>query len=152
MPFIELDLGSAKETVAVPEGEYDLRVASFDLTKSQKGNDMYKALILVESSEYPNAQPITEYLTLPSKNHDEKARNFLALQIKRFLSVFGIPFEAGGFNDEDVNGATGRCMVVQDEPDENGNIWNKLRMPRLKNEDDDAPEQPATRRPQRRRA
>ena len=151
MAFIEIDLGGVKEAEAVPEGTYDLRVAAFDLMKSKKGNDMYKAVIIIEDERYPNAKPMSEYLTLPGKDHDEAARAFLLRSLKRFLAVFGVPFEANGFNDEDVVGATGHCLVVQDEPDENGEIWNSLRAPRLK-EDDAVEDKAQTRRPARRRA
>ena len=133
MGFVEVPLGAAQEAEAVPEGEYDLRVAKFDETTSKAGNAMYKAIIIIESKYHPNPQPIVEYFTLPNGKDDEHA-NMKMLNIKRFLAVFNVPFEESGFNDEDVPGALGKCHVVNDtyEPDDGEpREQNKLRLPPL---------------------
>lgn len=131
MSFVEVPLGAAQEAEAVPEAEYDLRVAKFEQTTSKAGNNMYKAIVLVESEDHPNPSPIVEYLTLPNGADDEHA-NMKLLNIKRFLAIFGVPMEESGFNDEDVVGSTGRCHVVNEtyEPEDGEpREQNKLRMP-----------------------
>lgn len=135
MPFIELDLDSAQEASVVPEGEYDVRCARFEATTSKKGNAMYRAMILVEDPEYSNALPINHFLVLPSADDDQDVVNMKLRNIKRFLACFGVAFEGSGFNDEDVEGATGRCFVGQTPADEDtGAIYNELKPPRIKDD------------------
>lgn len=136
MPFIQAPLAEVKEDVQVPEGEYDLRVVDVKVRESEKDdiNTVYALTIAVESDEFPNAQPVRHWLTIPKPSHEYA--DLMWRSLKRFLHCFGIPFEANGFDDGDLEGATGRCFVGVAEPDEQGNTYNELRLPRLPQEED----------------
>jgi hypothetical protein len=130
MPFISVPLDDVKEPKAVPEGEYDLRIIDAEDTESKKGNPMTVVRIAIEGED---AMPIRHYITYPDDNLPREQVQMRLLDLKRFLTCFGIPFDPSGFNSEDLAGATGRCMVIQEEAnDESGNIYNRLRLPRLK--------------------
>lgn len=134
MPLVELpDLDQNFEPEPVPEGQYDLRIANCEAKESKAGKPMYQMMVIVEDQEYPNAQPINFFLSIPQKSDDPKAAQFKMQQIKRFLICFGIPFEAHGFADEDVVGATAsQVSVGQTEPNEEGKVYNEIHLPRAK--------------------
>lgn len=131
MPFITTPIDDAKEPEAAPEGEYDLRIVKSEDGESKKGNAMTTVFIRIEDAAIPNAAPIRHWLTYPDSQTPADQRQMRLLDIKRFLTVFGIPFEAKGFNTDDLAGATGRCYIYQEEGDD-GNVYNRLRLPRLK--------------------
>src|SRR5882724_623822 len=115
MPFIKVPMSEAKEQDVVPEGEYDLRIVEVDAEKESKsGKPMIGVIIAIESSDHPNASPIFEYLNLPHEDDSAKASAFKLLQIARFCHAFEIPFEDNGFDTDDIMGATGNMLVVQD--------------------------------------
>jgi hypothetical protein len=134
MPLIDLpDLNQNFEPSPVPEGSYDLRIANCEAKDSKAGKPMYQMMMIVEDNEYPNAQPINFFLSIPQPNDDQKTMQFKMQNIKRFLTAFDIPFEASGFNDEDVVGATARQIsVTQTEPTEEGLVYNEMHLPRVK--------------------
>lgn len=129
MPFITLPIADVKEPKAVAEGEYELRIIDAEDTESKKGNPMTVVKIALE--QHPDAYPIRHYITYPSDDTPPDQINMRVLDIKRFLTCFGVAFEGNGFNTEDLVGQTGRCMVTQEDGDD-GNVYNRLRLPRLK--------------------
>lgn len=132
MPFIDAALDdSVKEAEPVPEGDYELRIVKSEDGESKAGNSMTTVYMRVEDNNYPNAALVRHWLTYPDSHTPQDQRQMRLLDIKRFLSCFGIPFEKGGFNSDDLMGATGRCMVTQEEGDD-GNVYNRLRLPRLR--------------------
>lgn len=131
MPFIKVPLDDAKEQEAVPEGEYDLRIVKAEDGESKKGNPMTTVMIAIENSGIPNPNIVRHWLTYPDDNTPADQRNMRLLDIKRFLTAFGVPTEDGGFNSDDLPGQTARCFLSQEEGDD-GQIYNRLRLPRLK--------------------
>lgn len=131
MPFINVDLNNAQEPDIVPEGSYNLRIVKAEDGESKQGNEMTTVYIKVESDDFPNSQIIKHWLTYPNSGTPEDQRAMRLIDIKRFLTCFGIKFEGEGFNSEDLVGATGECLVTQEEADD-GNTYNRLRLPRLK--------------------
>ena len=129
MGFISLPLEDVKEPEVVPDGNYDLRIIKAEDGRSKAGNDMTSIMIKVEDDRYPDAQVIRHWLTYPDEDTPKDQRYLRLLDIKRFLLAFGIPYEKG-FESEDLVGATGKCLVYQEEGDD-GNIYNRLRLPRL---------------------
>jgi hypothetical protein len=134
MPLINIDLGQDYEDKPVAEGEYSLRVSNFEGKTSKKAQaagetnpNMYLAMILIEGEEGAGATPIFQNLMLPDGGEYDRWR---LRDIKRFLTVFGVAFEANGFEPEDVIGQTGKCLVVQ-ENDEKGNPRNQLKLPKV---------------------
>jgi hypothetical protein len=137
MPFINAKLNEAQESIVVPEGEYDLRNHSAEIKDSKKGAPMVVVLTVVESAEFPNAQPITTYMSLPQDDDEPKAAAFKLLQLRRFCEAFEIPFEDNGFNTDDIAGTTATLMLKQETYEEEGKepfVSNKIILPRLSSE------------------
>lgn len=131
MPFIKVDLDDAHEQQVVPEGEYQLSIVKAEDGESKKGNEMTTVYIKVENSPIPNPSLIRHWITYPDPDTPAEQRNLRLVDIKRFLTVFGVAHEGGGFNSDDLVGATGQCLVIQEEGDD-GNNYNRLRLPRLR--------------------
>lgn len=132
MPFVKLALDDVKEPEPVPEGVYDLRIVKTQDTESKKGNPMTVITIRIEDAGIKNPSPIVHYMTYPDADLPEEQKNFRLLDIKRFLSVFGIPFDPHGFDTDGLQGATAnKAMVVQEEGDDKI-IRNRIRLPRLR--------------------
>ena len=131
MPFISVPLDDAKEAEPVPEGEYDLRIVKAEDGESKKGNAMTTVYIKIEDSAYPNAALLRHWITYPDKDTPADQRQMRLLDIKRFLTCFGVAMEGNGFNSDDLLGASGRSFLYQEEGDD-GNVYNRLRLPRLK--------------------
>ena len=131
MGFIDIALSDAGEPEIVPEGAYDLRVAKFN-GEARTAEDKPKlyALIVIEDGEHPDAAPIHLNMTVPDNDHPHK--KFLITQIARFCQAFGIEYEDGGFNDEDVEGATANLFLSQvpDFRDPKVTV-NEVQFPRL---------------------
>src|SRR5229473_3919139 len=122
MPFIQSAIADAKEAEVVPEGPYDLRIISADTDTSKKGNNMVVCLIGIDSSEHPNAQPITEYLVIPAD--DDEYKHLHLLKLARFLHAFSIPHEDTGFDTDDFPGSTASGVRLTQEmvdKDKDGN-------------------------------
>jgi hypothetical protein len=131
MPFISVPLDDAKEAEPVPEGEYDLRIVKAEDGPSKKGNAMTTVYIKVEDSAYPNAALVRHWITYPDRDTPADQRQMRLLDIKRFLTCFGVAQESNGFNSDDLLGSVGRSFLYQEEADD-GNVYNRLRLPRLK--------------------
>lgn len=143
MPFITAALGDAKESSPVPEGVYPLRIVKHEVTKTKGDSgksvrDMVVVDIRVEDPNYPNASLVREYLVHALANDTPEVRNLMNLQIRRVLEVFGIPYEDGGYNTDDLQGATGECLLRQEQiqPTDGRPAYtvNRLEPPRLKDE------------------
>ena len=131
MAFIKIPLDEAKESEAVPEGEYALRIIKVEDGESKKGNAMTTVTIRIEDPKYPEATPVRHWLTYPDSTTPPEQRSMQLLNTKRFLSVFKINIGNDGFDSEDLNGAEGKCLLVQEQADD-GRVYNRLRLPRLK--------------------
>jgi hypothetical protein len=144
MPFIKVALKDAKEDVVVPEGPYDLRIISASQEESKKGNAMIVCGIAIESQDHPNSALLRHYIMLPGEDVDEDDKDAVRMEgmrlrdMRRFLDVFGIKFEAEGFDTDDLEGSNGNCMVVQramrNEDGTDGEMVNALRLPKFKDE------------------
>ncbi len=143
MPFIEQALADAKEDVTVPEAEYDLEIISTETKVSKKAaaagkttDNMVACVIAIRSDDYPNAAMIFHHIMLVTDPNYEWNHLWLRDQ-KRFLVVFSVPFEGNGFDTDDLQGCTGRCLVGV-EKNERGEDVNVLRLPRVKDEEEEA--------------
>jgi hypothetical protein len=130
MPFIKVDLNDAQEFETAQEGEYDLRIIKAEDGESKSGNDMTTVTIQIEGAA-PNIAPIKHWITYPGPDTPPDQRAMRLIDIKRFLVCFGVAHEGGGFNSEDLVGQTGKSLVIQEKADD-GNTYNRLRLPRLK--------------------
>jgi len=130
MSFIEMSFDGVKEAVPAPEGEYPLVINSAELTKSKAGNPQIVVGIGFEGTD--EFMGFRHYLSLPGPDDEEDKAKFKKIFLKRFLQVFDIPTDGAGFNVEDFFGARGFCAVGQTEPNDAGDIFNDLRLPKFK--------------------
>jgi hypothetical protein len=131
MSFINLDLTGVKEGEIVPEGEYDLRIVKVEDGESRKGNQMTTVTIRIEGTDVPNPAPVQHYITYPTPDLPDNQKYMRLLDIKRFLTLFEVPFDKAGFDSEELLGQTARGMLTQEEGND-GIIRNRLRLPRLR--------------------
>ncbi len=145
MPFIDMgdEFGNTKETPMAPEGEYDL-VCGEPEHNTENGKN---SLVIPINFENDGYAPFRHFLALPQKEKDlEKDKDrgnkpgatskTKMLYVKRFCYGFSIPFNATGFETNDVPGARARLSVTQSEADDQGRIFQNLRTPRLPEGDD----------------
>jgi len=131
MSFIELaGLGEAKEPAVQPEGKYFFTVVDvFQYTKEETGNEVIRVKHAIDG--VPDAMPVTHWLSLPGPNDEQDKVSIKILMLKRYLNAAGIPFEANGFNKEDLYGANFESEMTLSEPNDQGTQFNNLRLPRL---------------------
>lgn len=130
MPFIKQAL-DAKEPESVAEGEYDLRIVKVDEeTPTKKGDPMITVTIKIEDPDV-NAALFNHWVLLIGPKIKKENHEMYKLNIQRFLQVFGIPHDDDGFDSDDLQGATGRCFLIEDDSADDGIIRNKLRLPKL---------------------
>lgn len=134
MPLIRADeIGEDLEDRAVKEGKYDVRIVKAEYKATKSGEDhMIVAVCAVQGPEGEGAQPITHYLTEPKDDDEGRIKRMRLRDLKRFLTVFGVPFDRGFDMSEqasDLVGATANLLVVQETYE--GNVQNRLRLPRI---------------------
>lgn len=129
---IPLNLSDIQESKPVSNGRYDLIIASAEETKSKNGADQLKVSIGIQGED--KAPNLTHFISLPGGSDDAQKANFKMLLLKRFLHTFKIPYDSDGFNVEDFVGSTAVCDLTLSEPDDSGNIYNRLQLPRLPTE------------------
>lgn len=148
MPKIEVNLSEVHEPKPVSGGKkYALTIAEAEYREDK--NDVRVSIGIDDHLDSPN---ITHFLSLPKQEDDERKAAFKQLMCKRFLVAFGIPHEDTEFDTDDFAGCTGEVEVVLSDPDDNGNVYNRLRLPRLANEEAGGEETPKAAAPARRSA
>lgn len=131
MGFISVALDDVKEPTVVPEGEYDLRIVKKEDKESKKGNPMTVCYIRIEDAAVANPAIIVHYMTPPTADTPMDQVSMRLLDIKRFLQLFGVGYGDGGFDTDDLVGATGRGYLIQEEGEDRV-VRNKLRLPKLR--------------------
>lgn len=136
MSFLPENLDEIQEATAAPAGSYELQITACEETQTGEnskhpGAPMFKVNLGFVGE--PNYNNIVHYISLPFEG-DENA-NFKLLMLKRFLSLFHVAYSN---NTEqlamDMPGQTAQCEVTMSEPDDNGNVYNRLKIPRLRDE------------------
>jgi len=129
MSFIEITgMDEVQEPQLAPEGQYDLRITYAQDYVNDKGTPLVRCSIAFDG--HPEYANMNYWIVLPQEDLDQDANTKRILAVKRFLVLFNVPFE-NGFNVEDLLGATGTAFVAQSEADEDGNIYNELRVPKI---------------------
>lgn len=128
-------LDDIPEEEAVPEGEYELEIINVGEPKIKEDtrNTVITCSIRVCDPDFPNARLVSHSMVLPSEQTWEQNQDTARMMMrnnKRFLRCFGVEWTADGFETEDLQGATGKCHLVQEEYQ--GEPVNKLRLPRLR--------------------
>lgn len=134
MGKINVPFGDVSEEKVAPEGTYDLRVIRKEwVTSRNSGRPMLSAYIAIESDDGEAYTPFGHWCVLPTDEdwqEDRRKAEMFVRNLRRFLSVFGVEWTPDGFDDEELDGATGRCLVTIEEDDE-GVLRNRLRLPRV---------------------
>lgn len=140
MPFVEQAIGDAQEQQPVPEGRYDLRAESCtDKENQETGRTSYEIVLKIENppEEVKSPMDIFFYLPMVKEDDSDKARAFLLLQQKRFFEAFSVPYEATGFDPDDIPGSTaGNIHVIPAEFE--GRKKNEINLPPAPMEDGDS--------------
>jgi hypothetical protein len=137
VPFIPVNLNDAKEAKPVPAGKYDLTILSCDevLTR-EKQKPQYKIGISINGHD--DAPPLNHFVGLPAEGDEPRATEFKQLLLKRFLVLFGLKVGNDGFDTTELAmqmvGATSRGEVGLSEPDDAGTVYNRLVVPKLRDE------------------
>ena len=140
MAFLSVNLDDTQEQQPAPKGSYELQITGAQLTETGEnskhpGAPMYKVTLGFTNLEL-NAPNITHYVTLPYEGDENAA--FKLLMLKRFLSAFSIPYSSDGIDLEDLAfamiGKAGQAEVDLTEPNGNGDIYNSLKVPRMRDE------------------
>jgi hypothetical protein len=126
--FISDDLDDVEEAKVAPEGEYDLRIVRALDKPSKKGEKMCTVSIKIEEPGI-DAPLINVYLMGWDADTPPEQVRMRKLEIKRFCACFNVPTD---FETDDLVGETGRCFVYQEESKADGNVYNRLRLPKLK--------------------
>ncbi|MGI9489147.1 MAG: hypothetical protein ACR2RF_25330 [Geminicoccaceae bacterium] len=136
MPFVEMPLDDDYEDVPASEGEHDLRITQ--VLRKQPGDKEkapeYTLLITVEDDDKAGAfrHPIWLPAPLCGYEVDAEQNKRRKRDLVRLFAVFNIAYDPReGFNDEDLQGGTGRCMLNKRERrDMPGEFENSLRLPK----------------------
>lgn len=140
MSYINLDLANTQEAQPVPNGAYELQITGAEATQTGEnskhpGAPMIKVSLGFTDLEL-NAPNIVHFIVFPYGPDDENA-GFKTLNLKRFLVAFSVPFGDDGVDVDDLAfsmiGQSATVEVTQTEPDDEGNIYNRIRLPRLSN-------------------
>jgi hypothetical protein len=140
MPFIPVNLDETVEQKPAPKGKYELMISGCKIQETGESSKHPGAPMLKVTLGFTdlsiNAPVITHYITLPYEG-DENT-NFKLLMLKRFLVAFQIPYSTDGIDPEqlavEMSGHTATLDVGLSEPNDDGNIFNRLVIPRLRDE------------------
>lgn len=142
MSYISLNLNDVKEAVAAPKAEYELQITAAQATQTGQnskhpGTPMIKFTLGFTDPEL-DSPSFNHYMVFPYEGQTEYL-NLTLLGIKRFLVHFQIPYSDDGLDTETIAfeaiGKTAICAVEQQEPNDNGEIYNKLGyLPKLREE------------------
>lgn len=131
MPFIDYGMPDVGEPEAVAEGEYDLTITKAEDTISKKGNPMTVITLRIDGE--PDADIVRHWMVHPTKDTPDDQKVMRAREAERFLQCFNVPHDPGPqFDTSDLSGCSGRCFLTQEEDDEGNNVYNRLRLPRMK--------------------
>lgn len=133
MPLIRAeDLGADVEDRAAKEGRYDLRILKSEYKTTKSGNDHMLAVLIGIDGE-DGVMPFSHYLTEPKESDEQRIKRMRIRDLKRFLTMFGVPFDQGFDMEEqagDLVGCTAsNAMVTVEEYD--GGTTNRLKLPRI---------------------
>jgi hypothetical protein len=136
---MQLNFDDAVEPTIAPAGRYALQITEAKEmvtgpNSKNPGSPMIRVSIgFPQNDEYQN---FNHFIMLPTEDDEQKAANNKVLNLKRFLVLFGIPFQNGELDVPglimDMTGAQTDGEVKQTEPNANGDVYNSLAVPRIK--------------------
>jgi hypothetical protein len=149
MTHIPVNFDEAVEPQPLPAGRYPLQITAVKEgeTGQNSANPGSPQLIFTVgftglSLEEQIAPTVRHYVSLPTEGDEPDKFRFKALLLKRFLTAFNIPFASDGIDTDaicyEAPGHEAELDVELSEPDTNGNVYNRLRIPKLRGEADAA--------------
>jgi len=127
MGRIEVNLADVHEPQPVPAGQrYNLTVAEAEFRADK--NDIRVSIGIDEHLDAPN---VTHFVSLPKPEDDERKAGYKRIFLARFLAAFSIPHDTDGFDVEDFAGAQAELELGLSEPNDNGDVYNRLVLPRI---------------------
>ena len=105
--------------------------------------------LLIEGHD--EAPPVWHYIGLPGEGDEPNTANFKGLLLRRFLSLFKIPYSPEGFDTEklamEMVGASANTEVtVETRGDSDEITFNGIRIPKVRGEAQSAPRAAAGRK------
>lgn len=136
MTFLQVGgLGDAKEPELLPETRTNLVVEDVHTyEKEETGRTITRVRHKVEDERYPNANNITLWMGHPMADDEPENARFMILNMKRYLTLAGVPFEENGFSEEDLYGASFEADIIVTENEDSGDMFNNIKLPRLAQE------------------
>ena len=141
MTFIPVNFDDAVEAQPARTGRYNLQitgcVTAFTGPNSKvPGSPQLKVTLgFTDSANTPN---VTQFISLPNEMDEPGSALFKTLLLKRFLELFNVRYDHSGIDTDkiamDMIGCNASAEVTLSEPDDNGNVYNRLVVPRLRNE------------------
>lgn len=132
MSLLALNLDEAVESKPVKAGKYDLECVTMEEKDSKSGKpQIVLSVAIIGHIDAPN---VTHYISLPAPGDDEGKVKFKVLLLKRTAALFGVKWSANGVETEEFIGAKCSAELELTEPDDSGNIYNRIKVPRLKDE------------------
>ena len=143
MSFIDVNFDEVVEPTPLAKGRYPVQITAAQVKETgpnSKRPGSPQIVVTVgftgPSKEEQNAPTVNHYISLPHPDDEAKTNNFKALQLKRFLEAFKIPYDSNGIDLDEITfkmiGAEADLEVGLSEPDDNGNVYNRLVMPRIR--------------------
>lgn len=126
--FVQMPFGDTKPQVTMPEGEYDLRIASAEMEQSKNIPGQVNILCRVTFDDNEEAAAIFHRIVgIGPEDDKDKIQNKLRMGLG-FLELFGIEAQANGFDLEALAGATAEGVSVGVEEYE-GQVRNRIKVP-----------------------
>lgn len=133
MGFIDLPgFGDIGEAQVQDDGEYELQVV--DVHKYQNDNGRWIVRIRHEFVGIDDAAPLTHWFSLPKEEDELSVQQMMMRDLKRYLYLVGVPFEANGFNEEDLAAVSFTANVTKEFNEERDLYFNDFKLPRIPSE------------------
>ncbi len=112
------DFMDVEEAKPVPAGLYTVRITDVE---EGKGKDSGLAMLIVtmDIPDQPKAAGIVTYIQIPGQE-GLKNPEWTALNMKRFLTTFGIDFESGSFSTDSIPGQQAEVKLKLEHDDNYG--------------------------------
>jgi len=137
MSYLPENLDDVEEAKPVALGTYELQIVQCEEKETgpnskNPGKPMFRVSLALTDLSL-NAPAIDHYITLPYEGDGNGALKLLML--KRFLALFNVPYS----NDTstlamNMIGQTALVDVALGEPNENGDRYNQIRVPKIRGE------------------
>ena len=145
MTTLNVNFDEAIEPQPLPKGKYPVQITAAEnkVTGPNSKNPGSPMIVVTAgftgpSPEEQNAPTVRHYVSLPSEQDEPKSAQFKVLLMKRFLHHFGIPYQNGDLDTEqlcfDMVGREAVTEVNLSEPNDTGDVYNGLVIPRIPNE------------------